>query len=110
MNFSKYHAKKTTVDGITFDSKKEAFRYQELKLLEKAGKITGLKLQPAFILLQPFTHAGIKYRGITYKADFEYFVDGNHTIEDCKGFKTKEYLLKKKLLLSMLNYSFFIES
>lgn len=65
---NKYRNIKTTVDGIIFDSKKEAARYQELKLLEKAGKIFCLKLQPKFLLIPKTT----KRRSVTYTADFCY--------------------------------------
>lgn len=94
----KYRAVPTIVDGIRFDSKKEALRYGELKLLEKAGEIRDLRLQPAFEIVIN----GIKV--CTYKADFSYkfkgHIDGRHpaVIEDVKGFKTPVYRLKKKLV------------
>ena len=84
----KYNAKKTWCDGILFDSKKEAARYPVLKLLEKAGAIKDLKLQPKFkIVIEK-----------TYKADFQYVeVETNEIIiEDVKGFKTREYITKRK--------------
>ena len=94
---SKYNAKKIMVDGITFDSKKEAKRYTELKLLERAGKITGLELQPEFELQPAFDKDGKHYRKITYKADFHYIEDGQNIVEDVKGYRTDVYKLKKKL-------------
>ncbi len=96
---SKYHNKKTTIDGITFDSIKEGKRYQELKLLERAKEISGLKLQPQFELQPSFKKNGKIYKKITYKADFMYFDNRlNKTIvEDVKGFKTEVYKLKKKI-------------
>ena len=95
----KYHSKKTVIDGINFDSKKEAMRYQELKLLERAGKIRDLKLQPEYELIPKFKKNNKTYRKTIYKADFSYFdIEGNkYIIEDVKGFKTDVYKLKKKL-------------
>ena len=90
---SKYGNKKTVVDGITFDSKKEAARYQELKLMEKAGVIIDLQLQPPF----PIAINGEKI--CTYKADFAYKVKaGGEVVEDVKGVRTPIYNLKKKLV------------
>lgn len=96
---SKYHAKKTVVDGITFDSKKEAQRYAELKLLEKAGEISNLKLQPVFELQPMFSKNGKTYRGITYIGDFMYWVVGGSqwVIEDVKGVQTEVFKIKRKL-------------
>lgn len=96
----KYHAKKTTVDGIIFDSKAEARRYSELKLLERAGEISHLELQPRFILQEAFTKNGVRHRAITYSADFRYCdtLNGSQVVvEDVKGMRTQMYLLKKKL-------------
>ena len=95
---SKYNAKKTVVDGIDFDSAKEAKRYAKLRALEDAGKIQGLRLQVPFELLPSFDCDGVKYRGMRYVADFVYYRDGKVVVEDCKGFKTAEYKLKKKLM------------
>lgn len=96
---TKYHSKKTECDGITFDSKKEARRYQELKLLEKAGEITDLKLQPEFELIPSFRKNGKTFRKTAYRADFSYFdrSSGKTIVEDVKGFKTDVYKLKSKL-------------
>ena len=102
---SKYGAVKTEVDGIVFDSKKEAARYQELKLMERAGEIRGLVLQPTFVI-------NVEGKKIcSYKADFRYELlvrgrdglrDPNRTytnvVEDVKGVKTPVYRLKKKLV------------
>ena len=95
---SKYNAKKTVVDGIEFDSAKEAKRYARLRALEDAGKIQGLRLQVPFEILPSFECDGVKYRGMRYVADFVYYRDGKVVVEDCKGFKTAEYKLKKKLM------------
>lgn len=93
---SKYHNKKVTVDGMTFDSTKEYSRWCELKLMERAGEITGLVRQQKIELI-PKTKL---YRACYYVCDFIYFDKReNKTIyEDVKGVRTKEYLLKRKLL------------
>lgn len=94
---SKYHNKKTEVDGITFDSKKEANRYQELLLLERACQIVDLELQPNFKLIVN----GIKVG--SYRGDFRYkdALTGNTVIEDVKGMKTPVYNLKRKLVKAL---------
>lgn len=95
---NKYRAKKTVVDGITFDSKREAEYYCELKLLKRAGEILDFKLQPSFVLLDSFKKYGKTIRAIKYIADFEItHNDGTIEIVDVKGFKTKDFLIKQKL-------------
>lgn len=96
---NKYGNKKTIVDGISFDSRLEAKRYRELKLLERAGIIKDLQLQPAFELIPSFKKNNKTYRKIEYKADFSYFDNelGKVIVEDTKGFKTEVYKLKRKL-------------
>lgn len=91
--FSKYKAVKTIVDGKKFDSKKEAKRYQELKLLEQSNEIKELQLQVPFILIDKSEYG----RVIKYIADFVYIRDGKQVVEDCKGFRTDVYRLKKRL-------------
>lgn len=93
---SKYHNRKVTVDGLTFDSVKEASRWQELKLLEKAGEIVGLNRQLQIELI-PKTKL---YRACYYVADFVYFDKrtGKTVYEDTKGMRTEVYKLKRKLL------------
>lgn len=95
----KYNSIKTTVDGITFDSRAEAARYQELKLLERGKFILDLKLQPEFELIPSFRKNGKTYRKTVYRADFSYFdMDlGRTVVEDVKGVLTPVYKLKKKL-------------
>lgn len=96
----KYNAKRTTIDGITFDSKAEARRYTQLKLLERAGTIRELELQPKFELQQKYqSGSGKNIRGIFYVADFLYIdtETGKTVIEDVKGRKTAVYNLKKKI-------------
>jgi hypothetical protein len=100
---SKYHSRKTTVDGITFDSIREANRYQELRLLERAGEIKDLELQPRFTLQEAFEIAGRHVRKIEYVADFAYVKDGRPVIEDVKGMKTDVYKIKKKLFEKQYN-------
>ena len=97
---NKYKNKKVIYDGITFDSKKEGAYYLKLKLLEEKGIIKDLQLQKEYMLQESFKLNNKTYRKISYKADFEYFstIDNKIHVVDTKGFKTKEYLLKKKML------------
>ena len=92
MSRSKYRNVKTVVDGVTFDSGAEARRYGELKLLERAGEIENLELQPKFDCIID----GKKV--CRYRADFSYFTKEKRVVEDVKGFKTPVYRLKKKLV------------
>lgn len=96
---SKYHAQKTVLDGIKFDSKKEANRYAELKLMERAGLIKGLQRQVRFELIPSFDVDGKHYRPTSYVADFVYTdtKSGKQVVEDCKGFRTDIYRLKAKM-------------
>ena len=109
---SKYHNKKITVDGITFDSKKEANRWCELLLLERAGQIKNLERQKVFELIptqREILPEKDKYgnnklgkvieRPVKYKADFTYIENGKMIVEDTKGYRTSEYVIKRKLLL-----------
>ena len=113
MAYRKYKAKKVIVDGITFDSKKEARRYQELKLMERAGVIKGLVLQPCFLLQDKFKYKDKTERKIKYIADFKYLDTrtGKTVVEDVKGYKTDVYKLKRKLFLKRYGDKFeFLES
>lgn len=96
---NKYSAIKTESDGITFDSRKEARRYNELKLLQRAGQIKDLQLQPVFLLQEGYKRAGKSIQAITYIGDFSYIENGRQVVEDAKGMKTEVYRIKKKLLL-----------
>lgn len=115
---SKYKNRKKLVDGIEFDSAKEARRWSELKLLEKAGEISDLRRQVKFVLIesqyeessevyQRGKNKGKPKRGkileheCSYVADFVYTDEktGKTVVEDTKGFKTKDYIIKRKLLL-----------
>jgi len=98
---NKYSNKKTTIDGITFDSKKEAHYYLDLKRLKAAGEIKDFGLQPKYELQPKFTKNGKTYKPINYYADF--IVDHNDgtteiiDIKSAKSFKTEVYRIKKKL-------------
>lgn len=119
MKHSKYHNTKITVDGITFDSKKEYERWCELRLLEKAGAITELQRQIRFEVIpaQCETHFTGEYykkgdkkglpklktecleQAVEYIADFVYRENGRKIVEDTKGFRTADYIIKRKLML-----------
>lgn len=94
---SKYHAKKTCVDGITFDSKREADRYLVLKSMEEDGAIENLRRQVRYELVPAFDVDGKHYRPVYYVADFVYVEDGKEVVEDVKGMKTDVYRLKSKI-------------
>lgn len=94
---SKYHAKRTSVDGITFDSKREADRYLVLKSMEEDGAIEDLRRQVRYELVPSFDVDGRHYRPVSYVADFVYVVDGEEVVEDVKGMRTDVYTLKSKL-------------
>ena len=116
---NKYRNIKTEFDGIKFDSLKEARRYQELKLMERAGEITDLELQRKFMLIpvqyeatsemikrgknKGYYKKKLVEKELTYIADFVYKdKSGKQIVEDVKGVKTKEYRIKKKLMLYLL--------
>ena len=100
----KFNAMRVEVDGKTFDSKREARHYQELCLLERAGEIHGLKLQPKFW----FTHNGealkIRSKGypngrrVAYVADFEFVRSNKRVVQDVKGMDTDISRLKRALM------------
>ncbi len=100
--YRKYHNTKTVADGIKFDSKLEAERYAQLKILERAGVIRALELQPSFDLLPSFRKNGKTWRKTVYKADFRYILcEGDRIIiEDVKGSTaviTDVFRLKQKM-------------
>ena len=115
---NKYGNRKVIVDGITFDSKREARRYQELKMLERCGAISNLQRQVTYELIpvqrekstrvytkgrkkgQPIEGKVIE-KAVTYRADFTYIdaSTGETVVEDSKGFRTKEFVIKRKLML-----------
>lgn len=95
---TKYGAERTEIDGIIFDSKREADRYCELKLMERAGEIKDLRLQVPFVLIPKQNGE----RAITYRADFVYMDrKGHKVVEDAKGVRTEVYKLKRKLMQYM---------
>lgn len=111
---AKYKNKKVVADGITFDSQKEYQRYCELKLLEKAGVISDLRLQVPYELVPPQYEYYERYgkngkrlkdgkrtieHAVKYVADFVYIEDGKTIVEDSKGMHTKDYIIKRKLML-----------
>jgi len=111
-NGSKYNAKKVEYNGMTFDSKRELKRYKELELLQEAGEIKNLQRQVKYILIPTQREPDIigKRGGVkkgkviehecSYTADFTYLdEDGDLVVEDSKGFKTKDYAIKRKLML-----------
>lgn len=109
----KYHNKKVTVNGIIFDSKKEADRYRTLKAMENQKKISHLERQVKYVLIpaqrEPDVigpRGGVKRGKViekecSYIADFKYFdeVEGCTVVEDTKGIRTKDYIIKRKLML-----------
>lgn len=113
---NKYLNKKTTIDGITFDSKKEAQYYLYLKARQEAGEISNLQLQVSYELIPAVWKEEIKHlktkdkivrrqiqRAITYRADFVYIDNSTDTevVIDVKGLRTKEYKLKAKMMLAL---------
>lgn len=110
---NKYKNQKITIDNITFDSKKEADRYFELRILEKASKIADLQRQVKYVLIpaqREADHIGPRggiikgkliERECSYVADFVYkdLENGELVMEDTKGFRTPEYIIKRKLML-----------
>ena len=97
---SKYRNKRVELDGYTFDSKAEARRYQELRLLHQAGEIHKLVVHPRYTLLDPFECKGVRYRSIVYEGDFEYVENSKRICEDVKGKVTAVFALKKKLFVN----------
>lgn len=115
-NGTKYNATKVTIDGHTFDSKKESNRYLELKLLERSKVISDLRMQVDFELLPNQYAAEKRYgkngkplkdkkvlleRRVVYRADFVYTLNetGETVVEDVKGIRLPEYILKRKMFL-----------
>lgn len=97
---NKYRAQKTKIDNITFDSKGEAKRYAELRLLDRAGVISDLQCQPRFELQPGFRRNGRAVRAMVYTADFQY-QDGPHVVvEDFKGRETTDFKMRERLFLA----------
>ena len=97
---NKYGNKKVTVNGISFASKREAKRYSELLLLERAGVIKNLEMQKSFELIPSQKINGkVVERPCKYIADFVYEENGKTVVEDTKGMRTDKYIIKRKLML-----------
>ena len=98
---NKYHARKTTVYGRTFDSKREADYYLELLARKQHGEIVRIGFQPQYTLLAGFKdNTGKNQKPITYTADFFVtYADGHSEVIEVKGVRTRDYLLRKKLFL-----------
>lgn len=114
---TKYGNKKTVAHGIQFDSKHEADVYMELRIMQEQGLIHDLKLQEKYVLIpaqyetsnevyKKGAHKGEPKKGkliekeVSYLADFDYYTkEGDHVVADAKGFRTKEYILKRKMML-----------
>lgn len=111
---NKYKARKCVVNGIVFDSQKEYRRWCELLLMQRAGVISGLERQVKYVLIPAQYEFYERYgkngkrlqdskrlaeRELSYVADFVYTEDGKLVVEDTKGFRTKEYKIKRKLML-----------
>ena len=112
---SKYHAKKVTFDGITFDSKKEGLYYLKLRDMERRGEISNLRLQVPFELIPAIYENEIVHmktkdkvvrkcvqKAVHYIADFVYEKDGEEYVVDTKGIRLGEYILKKKMMYALL--------
>lgn len=112
---NKYRNQKCEIDGIIFDSKKEANRYNELKLLVRTGEISDLQRQVKYVLIPQYRETILDKKGnpkpgkviereCDYIADFVYKdKDGNMIVEDTKGFRTTDYKIKRKLMLHVHN-------
>ena len=111
---NKYHAKKVTICGIEFDSKKEGMRWLLLKDMERTGEISGLQRQVSFELLPAIWRDEVVHlktkdkierrlvqRAVHYVADFVYTQDGKQVVEDTKGLRLPDYILKKKMMLAL---------
>lgn len=110
---NKFHAQKTVIDGVVYDSKKEGKRAIELEYLQRAGKIKNLERQKRFILQEEYiNNEGQKIRPISYLADYYYEENGQKIVEDVKSpaTRTQVYMLKKKLFQFKYPDIKFIES
>lgn len=102
----KYGNAITEVDGIRFDSRKEAKYYADLLWLQRTGTVKSIELQPEFVLQPGYERKGKKVRPIIYRADFKVTEASGHVYYvDTKGMRTQVYLLKKKMLLYLVSDS-----
>lgn len=100
----KYGNRKTVVDGITFDSLREAARWGELRMLERAGHISQLKRQVIYELAPSVKFSGTRRAkpALRYIVDFTYREGDALIAEDVKGMQTKEFQIKRHLMLALL--------
>lgn len=108
---SKYGAKKVEYNGMVFDSKRECRRYKELEILQQIGAISELRTQVKFVLIPAQREAdtvgkrggiikgNLIEREVSYIADFVYVENDKTVVEDAKGMRTPEYILKRKMML-----------
>ena len=96
---SKYGNRKTEWNGVEYDSAKEARRAAELRLMQMAGIISDLREQVKFELIPAQRRGKHTERAVNYIADFVYTENGETVVEDVKGFRTKEFIVKRKLML-----------
>ena len=101
---NKYHNRKIVREGETYDSVKEYRRAKELELLEKGGVIKDLKRQVRFEIIpsQRGEDGKVVERAVTYVADFVYFEDGKLVVEDANGYRTTDYIIKRKAMRYLL--------
>ena len=103
---SKHGNVKTTIGSEKYDSKREASRHQSLLLEQRAGSIAGLRRQVRYMLIPSQRRAdGKAERPVTYIADFVYERDGATIVEDSKGMRTRDYIMKRKMMLFFHNVS-----
>ena len=102
MRKSKYGARKTELDGMVFDSRHEAMRWRDLKMLQRGGEIVDLQRQVKYILVpaQVDENGKVAERAVCYVADFVYrdVRSGETVVEDAKGMHTRDYIIKRKLM------------
>ena len=98
---TKYHARKVTADGYTFDSQAECRAYQMFRLMEAAGEIAFLEVHPKLVLMPEVIYHGKKLRAVTYIADFKFLQNEQVVIVDVKGFRTAAFLLKWRIAKSV---------
>lgn len=98
MKPTKYRSRTAVVDGKKFQSRKESARYIELRLLERSGAISGLELQPVYVLAPAVVIGGRKKPALRYRADFRYVEHGETVIEDVKGVMTPMFRVKQHLM------------
>jgi hypothetical protein len=101
---NKYHARKVTIDGITFDSLAESRRYTTLKYMQMTGEISGLRVHTPYTVIPAFTYQGKKVAAITYEPDFDYRIGSKQVAEDVKSPATKTEVFRVKQKLFWLRF------